>query len=644
MSALLAAALVLVALGAAGAPLGRWLGGRRSEVAPGAASFLALWLVLVTQAAAVWGFSAGVAATVAVALGAVAWLASIRSPDDAPAVEPAERAAERRLLLVVAIALSLPLLHLPVPLDTDAQGFGQLALAVRDGGDITALAPLRPGISFLYAPGGPLLFAAVSALLPGVAMSDVMLGVAHALALLFVALAGTLGEELARGFGPVNAAPGPWPPTASWRRLAQLLAATSPGLWTALLDAHYTAILGLTLGMAALVACSRAWRTGEWRDIVAAGVTLAALVVSHQDSALAVAAGLVALAIAAWLAAGRGRRTRHAAPTATIVLLAAALLAPWLQAIAPLLATGIASPFVPAAGYWRQMVLYHGIAWPALALAGAAVGVRRRPGWTLAMVAWLLLLADLSLTGVLAHASPFGTPLRRFAYPFSLAWHGPLLPYLALGTVALAAAAGRWRWRITAFPGRAPSLAAALALAVAGLALPRLAGPLAARLGLYGALASRNDVAAMRWIRDAAPAGARVLNYPGDLPHRRDWESHWAPVLTERDCVYFRMQPFFLDDPRAPHRGALAAAAREQEELLAFWRDPDDPGHAARLATAGIRYVLVPEAVGDPAAATGAWRGRPPALLDGRRPPALAVEYLRALFRAGGATVYELAR
>jgi len=373
-------------------------------------------------------------------------------------------------------------------------------------------------------------------------------------------------------------------------------------------------------------------------------VGLAALVVAHQDVALTIAAGLVPLAVAAWLTAGHGRRARLAAATALIVVLAAVLLAAWLHTIASLLATGIASPFVPAAGHWRQMVLYHGIAWPALALAGTAVGLRRRPIWTLAVVTWLLVLADLSLTDVLAYASPLGATLRRFAYPFSIAWHGPLLPYLVLGTVAFAAAAGRWRWRITAFPGRATSVAAALALAAVGLALPWLAAPVVSRLEIYGALASRSDVVAMRWIRGAAPAGGRVLNYPGDLPHRRDWESHWAPVLTERDCVYFRMQPFFLDDPRAPRRGALAAAAREQEEMLAFWRDPADPRHAARLATAGIRYVLVPEGVGDPAAATGVWRGRPPALLDGRQPPALAVEYLREVFRAGGATVYEVVR
>ncbi len=643
VSALLVAALLLTALSAAGARLGTWLGTRRPDVASGAVAFLALWLVAVTQVSAVWGFTAGATAAISIVLGLAAWYAPRRPAPIKHEAGRAERAAELRLLLVVALALSLPLLHLPVPFDTDAQGFGYLALAVRDGGDITTLAPLRPGIAFLYAPGGPLLFAALSALLPGVALSDVMLGTAHALALLFVVLAGSLGEELAQGWRTASAPPDDWPPPATWRRVAQLGAAASPGLWTALLDAHYTAILGLTIGMAVLVACSRAWRTRAPRDVAFAGVALAALAVAHQDSALAIALGLVPLAIAAAVAARPGERARVATATAAVLLLAAALLAPWLLAIAPLVASGIASPFPTSGEHWRQMVLYHGVVWPLLALAGVAVGVRRRLAWTLGMLGWLVLLFDLSVTGVLVAAFPPLAGLeQRFAYPFSLAWHGPLLPYLALGTVAVTAWARRRRWRAEDVPGRVTTLLAALALTVGGLAAPRIVHGAAGRMPFYGALASRNDVTAMRWLRRTAPAGARVLNYPGDLPRRRDWEGQWAPVLTERDCVYFRMQPFFLDDPRFARPGALADAEREQREMLAFWRDPGEASNAARLANAGIRYVLLPEAIGDPDSLQRAWRGRPPALLDGRRPPSLAVDYLHPVFQAGGATVYEV--
>ena len=516
-------------------------------------------------------------------------------------------------------------------------------LAVRDGGDICSLAPLRPEIAFLYAPGGPLLYASLSALLPGLALSDVMMGSTFAIALLFVALAGSLGEELYRGYAPRSGAAGEALSPVAWRRLAQLGAAASPGLWTALFDSHFTAILGLTIGLAALIACSRAWRTNSWSDVAIAGVMVAALALAHQDVALAVAVGLVLLAIAQWVAAGPGRRVRFAVATASMVAIAVVLLAPWLLTIAPLLATGISSPFQPAAGHWRQLVLYQGVFLPLVALAGVAVGIRQRPAWTLGMLAWIVLLVDLSITSVFAGMAPrLMAPLLRFAYPFSLAWHGPVLPFLALGTVALAAASKRWGWRPEVFPGSAVGLALGALLGIGFVAAQSMAGLFAQKAPVHGALSSQNDVEAMRWIRRTAPPAARVLNYPGDLPGRRDWEAHWAPVLTERDCVYFRMQPFFLDEPRADRSGALAATVREQRRMLGFWRDPARAGHATMLAAAGIRYVLVPEAIADPSSLERAWRGRPPALLDGRPRPALDVGWLRPVFSAGGATVYEL--
>lgn len=641
MAALLVAALLLGLLAAGGGAVVPRGGARSPDLALGAVVALAVWLVAVTDLSAVWGFGPGTAALTAVVVGVAAWLASRRRGS---AGRRAGAGAERRLMLLVGMALAAPLLLLPVPLDTDAQGFGQLALAVREGGGLTTLAPFRPGIAYLYAPGGPVLFASLSALLPGIPMSAVMLGAAHAIALLFVALSGSLGEELGE---LLRSAPSgradQWPEPATWRRAAQLGAAASPGLWTALLDAHYTAVLGLTVGMGAVVAMARAWRAPSPRAAAVAGATLAALAVAHQDSALAVALGLVPLSVAALLAAPAGERAARAAVTAAAAALAAVLLLPWLAEIAPLLATGIASPFVTDPAHWRQMVLYHGGLWPVLAAVGLVVVLRRQPAWGAAIAVWMVLLVDLSLLGLLDRAAGSWTaPLHRFSYPFSLAWHGPLLPFLALGTVAVASALGTRGWRLERVPGRKATVAAAAAIVAVAVAAPRAAAAVAGRAPFYGALASANDVEAMGWLRRHAPPGDRVLNYPGDLPGLRDWEGHWAPVVTERDCVYFRMQPFFLDDPRVPATAALADAVREQREMLAFWRDPADPANGPRLAASEIAWVLVPEAVGDPGSLARAWRGRPPALLDGRRPPPLDPGLLRPVFRAGGAAVYEV--
>jgi hypothetical protein len=636
MAAVVVALVVLAIVGAGRARLGGWLG-------VGVA--LAGWLVATTQVTAVWGFSPRLIAAASLAVAVAAWFAPRLAAGGAADEVQRDLATELRLLGVVAVVLLLPLWLLPVPLDTDAQGFGQLALAVRDGGSFTTLAPFRPGIAYLYAPGGPVLFASLSSLLPGVAMSDIMMGASHALTLLFVALAGDLGEELARSFASTTRTTDTVLSADGWRRLAQLVAVTSPGLWTTLLDAHYTAILGMTVGMVALVAWFRAWRTHHRRAFVAGSVAIAALVVAHQDMALAVAFGLVPLAIAAMVAAPPDRRLGLTVATVSAVAFAAVLLAPWWLAIAPLVATGIASPFQPSGDHWRQLVLYHGILWPLLAVVGAMIGLRQRLGWTLAMVCWIGLLVDVSLSGGLATVAPRLTaPLHRFAYPFSLAWHGPVLPYLALATVALAAFAQRWHWRVEGVPGPRTTAAVILSLVIATVAAPWILAGVAGRAPFYGALASRNDVAAMRWLERHAASDARILNYPGDLPGARDWEGHWAPVLTERDCVYFRMQPFFLDDPRSPATGAVAAAVREQEEMLGFWRNPNDRDRVRHLTELGIRYVLMPEAVGDPASLGRSWRGRPPALLDGRPPPPLAADFLDPVFQAGGATVYELRR
>jgi hypothetical protein len=241
------------------------------------------------------------------------------------------------------------------------------------------------------------------------------------------------------------------------------------------------------------------------------------------------------------------------------------------------------------------------------------------------MVGWLLALVEFSSLGFLERAAPaLMRPLLRFDYPFSLAWHGPILPYLVLGTAAVLWLAARPR------VAAAVATAALLGTALAGsAAVPRP----------YGAFASANDVAALRWLRAHAAPGDRILNYPGDYEGGRDWEAHWVPVLAERDSVYFRMQPFF-QAAAAGGAGGVERARAEQQAMLAFWRDPADPAHAGRLRAARIAYVVVPEVVGDPASLARAWRWQPPALLPGARSTPRDAAYLRLVFRAGGAEVH----
>ncbi len=548
-----------------------------------------------------------------------------------------------RLAIVACAGLmaALPLILLPVPLDTDAQGFGHLALAIRVGGTLNTLSPWQPGIAYVYAPGALVLFATVSAFTTA-SMAAVMLAISHATIVLFVWLAWELGEELERH--RPNADDGL--PASVWPRVTALSACLSVGLWAALLDSHETAMLAQFFILGFIVALLRFVRTGAGWDLGAVTVTLAAVPLTHSDSAAIVGLALVAFVLTA--AFGRHQLPRRRWLTAAVVAPAGALLlaGPWLASLRPLLETGIRSPYDASLAHVRILVLFHGVLWPVLAVLGGVWSWRRRVWWGPATAVWIAAIGVVSVVPLASILPPPLAAVARFNYPFSLAWHGPIVPYLVLGAAALVEIGRRTGWVALPAPGWRSLLVvgtvAALAVVVPGRTLS-LSRPL---VHVYGAFSSHNDVRAMRWIRDHAPRDTHVLNYPGDYEHDGDWEAHWAPVITERDCVYFRMQPFFLDagplglaQGDAANRNVAAARAR-QLGLLAFWRDPAPAGQAALLDRWHIDYVLVPESIGDPASLTEAWRWKPPSRLPDVRSTPDRAPYLRLVYQAGGARVY----
>jgi hypothetical protein len=544
--------------------------------------------------------------------------------------------------IAAAAALTVPLLLLPVPADTDAQGFGYLSLMIRRGGTLTTLAPWHPEIRYLYTPGALLIFAGLSQILQPASISAVMMGSAHAAALLFVWLSWSFGRELARHSTQLGEITTDKPQPARldrWGLIAGLSAALSVGMWTALLDSHYTAVFGLLFTLAWMLCTLRYLRLGRKIDVGLTALFLAAVCITHPDSAFALALSYAAMLVLSPFAADRPSPVRWLTMALAVPGLALASLTPWLLEIISLIEAGIRSPFTADLAHWKVLIAYHGLIWPLLALLGAALIIRRRPTWVLSMGGWLVLLAAMSLFDATRAVS--GTPLEllfRFNYPFSLAWHGPILPYLALGAAALV-----WLSRnieTKTLSGWITWISVgAMALLALGLSAHR---PLLAwskgRLHAYGSLSSANDLAAMRWIRDHSPPEARALNYPGDYPAGRDWEAHWAPAIAERDSVYFRWQPFFL--VRGLEPGDPGSIADEQIELLSFWRDPADPAHAARLCQHHIHYVLVPEAIGDPRSWFQAWRWRPPARLPEPASGPEQAPYLELVYRAGGAQVF----
>ncbi len=519
------------------------------------------------------------------------------------------------LFAFAALIFIIPAVILPVPLDTDAQGFGYLALMARSGGDFTSLAPWHPDVDYLYSPGFSALTAYLSQQL-NLGLHTIQMGVGAVLATLFVWLAYDLGSEI------------------QGKRLGRAMALASIiglGLFTAYMDSHFTTVLALTFALAFLIYVYRYLRDGWMPDLIAAGLLLGAVVLAHPDTTIILGLGFVPWLLTMWFAKPQPDVRRWLALVIVVPAVALMGIAPWLMTIRDLLGSEIVSPFTRDAGHALVMIIYHGVIIFPLALLGAWVGLRARDSMTLLAVGWLIVAFDFAVTGVLATLLPvLLEPVLRYEYPFSIAWHAPIIPYMILGGRALL-----WLWdrALDARFGRALHRFAPIALIIGCAALIGVGvfhEPLLAlskgRVSFFGAFASADDVTAMEWLRANAPADARILNHPG--PHEGDW----VPIIAERNTIYFRPQPFF--------RGTEAIEA-EQDRLLAFWRDPADPANAELLAEADVAYVIVPQIFTTPAALATMFRWRPPIadIVPMSSDPADA-PYLTLIFDANGAQVY----
>ncbi|NLX10496.1 MAG: hypothetical protein GXY36_12645 [Chloroflexi bacterium] len=622
MSLLVYLILVVVALGA-GTLAASLLPTRGARIGLGAALFLALIVDGTWFAAPLAGWSVSLASAIwLVAFALVVIGASVaarrytRHPDLPAWVWPGGRDLA---FLVVVIALFGALVWvLPVPLDTDAQGFGYLALMLREGQDYTSLAPWHPEIDYLYSPGYIGLIAHLSALLdPDIAA--LQLAFSALTAVLFVWTAYDLGSELG---GPRAG------------RGLMLAAVIGTGLITAFMDAHYTALLALLFSLAFITFVVHFLESRRWSSALFAAICLAGVPLSQPDTTLALVIGYVPWLVLLVFARPRPGLRGWLVLAVVIPLVALGITLPWLDSLRDLLAGGIESPFTTDLDHWRTMILMHGGAVVVLALVGLLIGLRRRRPAHLLMIVWLVAIVEFSMLGWLEETFPdLLAPLLKYDYPFSLAWHGPIIPYTVLGGLALVWLADRLggerfdRWvRRLALP--------VLALALVGIVLgvvffDPLLDASREHVDFYGAFASSADVDAMRWLRDNAPAGARILNHPG--PHEGDW----APVIAERDTLYFRPQPFFQNS---------GFVLRWQDALRDFWRQPDNDTYLELLDELGVRYVLVPQVIGNPASLDGALRWRPPVDEAAHYTPngLNEVPFLRLVYEQDGAQVYEV--
>lgn len=509
----------------------------------------------------------------------------------------------------------IPALIIPVPLDTDAQGFGYLALTTRLGSTLDTLAPFHPEIHYLYSPGFPALMAYLNHQL-GLGLNLIQTGVAAVLCLLLVWLAYDFGSEVQN------------------KRLGRAMALAmlaGLGLFTAYMDSHYTTLLALLFALAFLTYIVRFLHYRYPGDAVAAGLMLGAVVLSQPDVTIILGLGYAPWLLTIWLSKQRPSLRTWLVLLIGIPLIAVIAISPWLIHVRDLLGANIVSPFTIDPSNWKLMIFNQGVIIVPFAILGAIVGLRKRDPLAILAVGWLILVLDFSTTGIIARLFPW-LPFLRYDYPFSVAWHGPIIPYTILGGTGLL-----WLWdrlfeqRIGVTLHRlAPVLLiGASVLAVVGLIVsPQLIALSKDRVSFFGAFSSAADVAAMSWIKANAPADARILNYPGPQ------EADWVPVLAERDSVYFRPQPFF--------QGTQAAEA-EQQKMLAFWKDPANPANADLLRAAKIGYVIVPQIISDPASIATMIRWRPP--LPGEVQMGSKISdapYLTKVFDQDGAQVWRV--
>ncbi|MBN1565374.1 MAG: hypothetical protein JXA10_16125 [Anaerolineae bacterium] len=522
-------------------------------------------------------------------------------------------------MLVVIAIFGAVMLVLPVPLDTDAQGFGYLALTLRGGEDFTTLAPWHPETEYLYSPAFTGLIAHFSARFD-IGIHALQFALGALVVVLFVWTAYDLGCEIEdRRTG----------------RTFMITAIIGTGLITAFMDSHFTALLALTFSLAFITFVMRFLDEWRWPNALAAAVCLAGVPLSQPDTTIALIIGYAPWLLFVWFAKPRPNAAAWVVIAAVIPLITLGIVSPWLSSIMDLLESNIESPFMIDTDHWRTMLLMHGGLVVVLAIIGMFIGLWKRHPIYWLMAIWLVGIVEFSIVGLLEENFPgLMEPLLKYDYPFSLAWHGPIIPYTVLGGTGLLWLTNRFgKERIDHFVAQlaVPVLTLALAGLVVGVLLfDPLLNVSKEYVNFFGVFSSSADVAAMEWLRDNAPVDARILNHPG--PHEADW----VPVIAERDTIYFRPQPFFQ------HTDAFED---EQAAFRAFWLDPANPDHAEMLLNARVRYVIVPQVFGNPDSLNDMVRWREPLPEAASYLRASRVEdapYLTLVYEKDGAQVYEV--
>ncbi|PJF23239.1 MAG: hypothetical protein CUN56_01930 [Phototrophicales bacterium] len=434
---------------------------------------------------------------------------------------------------VVALLFGLPVILLQVPLGTDAQAYGYMALTTREGGTFDTLAPFLPDVQYLYSPGFSALTAYLSQQL-NQGIHTVQFCVGAVLGLLNVWLAYDFGAELrdkrlGRAMG-----------------IAMLLGVAVFGM---LLEGQYTALMGLAFIQAFFIFAYRYLQYGYPVDLVCAGLMLGATAISHAGSTIILLLGFVPWLVSMWLGSPKPDQQRWLWLVIGVPLVALVAVSPWVVDILPLL-DDVTSPFERSATHMLVMAQNHGVIILPIALLGGWLGWQRRDLIVILAIGWLFFILDFAATGGFAALLPF---ITRYISPADMAWHGPILAYTILGGMGLL-----YLWdeviqpRINLHITYRQSYLVNAALAAILLILSLFYEPVLNILNLPERDVSASEIEAMLWVKDHTAPDARVLG-----------RSNWTAIITERDAV---------NVPQLPYATGYNETIRELLEQ--FWQAP----------------------------------------------------------------------
>ena len=507
---------------------------------------------------------------------------------------------------VTALLFIVPLVILPVPLGTVAQEQGYLALTARLGETLNSLAPFYPEVNIAYPPGLIALTAYLSQQL-NQPIPMIQMGVITVVTFLSIWLLYDLGAEVQdKRLG----------------RAMALVALLSFGLFGLLLDAQFSALMGLFFGLAFVIFVLRYLRETHWFNALGAGLMLGATLIADFT-----VVGIIALAYALWLVAlWLLPATRPTLKTWSVLalgipLIASVATAPWWVNQYSLLSTQTAvATAQPAIGIGLLITL-------PLALLGAGMVFRRRNPFhqqvALFALGWLLVVVDVAVTRILPTLLPVLDRLMDTSQIFTI---GLVIPLALLGGFG-----GLWLWdRFVSLAWRTQLRRWSYAL-MAGLALIILLTLVIHRplieatrsfINAPGALATEADRQAMLWLKENTPDDTRILNYPD--------EGIWATIIAERDSVYTPQLRFASD-----------LNSDEQIAFRAFWEHPADTSNEALLKAAGIDYVLVPQVATAASDSAMLFRWEVPHRIE-TQSTLTEADYLELVFEQDGAQVYQV--